>query len=160
MSQAVHPDSVKFPFCPFDNNQGRIRKQEGRRYCRGFGQQDDCTKRLVVLSDCLACPWPTSKDPPPPPRPKVGDVLACILKDRRKATATESCQCATHIQEMNNWGPDGCEQHFETIVDWLLAAASETPGVHRWIPTLFQRVVLEGDVRDAIQEVREWQPNG
>jgi len=157
----MHPDTPHFPACPFGEQNkplpgGRVRKQAGDRYCHDPDRHHG--ESLVVLADCLACKWPTSKTPPAPRPPKVGDVLARILKERRNASPSTTCDCEPHVQEMNNWGPDGCEEHFDTIVGWLLAAASGTPGVHRWIPELIKRPVLEGDVRDAIREVREWTP--
>lgn len=30
-----------------------------------------------------------------------------------------------HVREMNDWGPDGCEEHIDQIVVWMLAAAAK-----------------------------------
>jgi hypothetical protein len=149
----IHADSARFPQC---SARGRIRKEVGDCFCRHPEHKQG--GQIKTLTQCLACPFAGSNEPVPQQAPKVGDVLARILKERRKANASETCDCASHIQEMNNWGPDGCEQNITTIVGWLLQAASETPGVHRWIPEFVKATVLEGDVRDAIKEVREWQP--
>lgn len=147
-------------FCPGKSHLQWTPKADDETACEHCNQPKAAhyKKALVVLADCAACKWANFNGPLPPIAPKVGDVLARILKDRRNANASETCDCAAHITEMNNWGPDGCEENLETIVGWLLQAASDTPGIHRWIPEFVKAPILEGDVRDAIKEVREWQP--
>jgi len=34
-----------------------------------------------------------------------------------------SCGCRVRIAQMNAWGPDGCREHLEEIVGWLLEEA-------------------------------------
>lgn len=151
------PDNL---FCPTTEPQQWSPASSGEDLCERCGspRQAHVKRQLVVLAHCAICKWANFNGPPPAIPPKVGDVLARILKDRRNANASETCDCASHIQEMNNWGPDGCEENFATILGWLLEAASETPGIHRWIPEFVKATVLEGDIREAIKEVRDWTP--
>jgi hypothetical protein len=39
--------------------------------------------------------------------------------------ATNSCRCDNHVDEMNAWGPDGCEEHIAKILAWMRIAAAK-----------------------------------
>lgn len=39
------------------------------------------------------------------------------------AEPSDKCGCKQHAATMNAWGVDGCREHFETIVGWLVVAA-------------------------------------
>jgi len=87
----------------------------------------------------------------------VGDHLHDIIVERfGERPDDERCGCRTMILKMNLWGPDGCEQHFDEIVDhlmdqtarigrWYLRHAAKLPGARR---------VAEGMVREAIERGR------
>jgi hypothetical protein len=32
---------------------------------------------------------------------------------------TEECPCYEHARTMDAWGPDGCREHLNEIVEWL-----------------------------------------
>lgn len=35
------------------------------------------------------------------------------------------CRCGAHAAQMDAWGPDGCQEHLQTILAWLREAAAE-----------------------------------
>ena len=39
------------------------------------------------------------------------------------AKPSETCNCETRVDTMNDWGAEGCRQNIDTIVDWLLEEA-------------------------------------
>lgn len=32
---------------------------------------------------------------------------------------TEECPCYEHARQMDRWGPEGCRENLETIMEWL-----------------------------------------
>ena len=76
----------------------------------------------------------------------VGDILKTTieyfsLKDDGK------CGCEDHVRQMNEWGPDGCEQNLQTIVGWLKEAAEK-----RGLP--FNRFLALLAIKRAIRKAR------
>lgn len=39
--------------------------------------------------------------------------------------ARPECPCEEHARQMNEWGPDGCEENLSTIIGWLEKEAKE-----------------------------------
>ncbi|MCM2371897.1 hypothetical protein [Aporhodopirellula aestuarii] len=39
------------------------------------------------------------------------------------AKPSETCNCETRVDTMNDWGAEGCRRNIDTIVDWLLEEA-------------------------------------
>ena len=63
------------------------------------------------------------------------------------ARPSESCNCETRAETMNDWGVDGCRQNFETIVDWLMEEAEL-----RGLPSgKFTRIIAQSLVTTAIR---------
>jgi FkbM family methyltransferase len=59
---------------------------------------------------------------------RAGDVLHNLLRTRYDVTIA-SCKCQEWIDRMNSWGPDGCREHIEEIVDHLFEEASTNENV-------------------------------
>lgn len=38
---------------------------------------------------------------------------------------TRKCGCEDRIREMNAWGPQGCREHLDTIVNWMEGEAKK-----------------------------------
>jgi hypothetical protein len=156
MNRPLHPDADKFPVCPFDNNEGRIRKHAGDRYCRGLGRDPGCKTMRVVLADCLACKWPTSKEPPPPPPPKVGDVFAGWLQKWHGVVHRAGCACESIQHEMNGNGPDWCEANADYLAGRVVENLNETKRLERFFPG--KRAYFRWLIRRAARYCRDWQP--
>lgn len=58
---------------------------------------------------------------PQPPAKGVGDHLHDIVLERTGNDSLGCGACREMIQKMNAWGPDGCEQHADEIIDHLLS---------------------------------------
>lgn len=144
--------SCIFPQC---EAAGRIRRAVCDRFCN---HPEVGNGRTVSPAICNACPL--AGKPIPPQRPKVGDVLSRMIFDRYGRSVTAGCDCTSRIADMNAWGPDGCAQNIDTIVDWLIEAAAAVGDVRAMLPAWAQRWKLRGLVRKAVKAVREWAPAG
>ncbi len=67
-----------------------------------------------------------------------GDYLHDAILRWVGEAPTEDCQCRSRIAQMNAWGPQGCREHLDEIVEWLSSEAqrrgwgtAKLPGV-RW----------------------------
>lgn len=69
-----------------------------------------------AVVDCFAVPIVHGNGP--------GTELKKILSWFVKPVPT--CSCHARIIQMNQWGPDGCEQRIETILDWLQESAKQS----------------------------------
>jgi hypothetical protein len=63
-----------------------------------------------------------------PPRmncsiPGPGDRLHDLILRLTGEGPTTECGCESKIVQMNAWGPAGCREHLDEIVDWLLEEA-------------------------------------
>lgn len=158
---SIHPAVPYFKSCPFGVQDqalpgGRVVPESGKRFCnkghRALG--------LVPLSTCLSCEYHGSGETPPPRPPKVGDVLAGIIKERHEMGITDHCDCDVHVADMNNWGPDGCEENIDTIVGWLIEGAKKISLkrkiAHTAVPKWIQAPIVRPMIREAIQIVRDW----
>jgi hypothetical protein len=52
-----------------------------------------------------------------------GDVLHNLMADRLGVGLTLGCNCKAWIEKMNYWGPQGCREKLDKIVDALVAEA-------------------------------------
>ncbi len=84
----------------------------------------------------------------PPPSAGPGTELKALLKDWLGIQASPNCSCNARARQMDEWGPDLCEQNLPTIVDWLgeQAAARKLP---------FVRFAAEQAVKLAIRRARK-----
>jgi len=94
-------------------------------------------------------PKPSAKPSPPKIEPHgPGTELKALLKDWLGIVASPNCSCNARARQMDEWGPDLCEQNLQTIVDWLgeQAAARKLP---------FVRFAGEQAVKLAIRRARK-----
>lgn len=91
-----------------------------------------------------------SASPPPPPDGGPGTELRKLLKTLGIQPRGKDCQCNAHALEMDRRGPQWCEAHLETIVDWLAEEAKKRP----LLGVLFSRTAARQMVRLAIQRAR------
>lgn len=54
-----------------------------------------------------------------------GSRLSRIIKFLFGQKAVLGCGCTSKINEMNAWGPAGCREHLDEIVDWLTKVATD-----------------------------------
>ena len=54
----------------------------------------------------------------------LGDYLHDAIQRWVGESPTTDCQCRSRIAQMNAWGPAGCREHLDEIVDWLLDEAA------------------------------------
>lgn len=66
-------------------------------------------------------------------------------------TAVPGCPCNEHAAKMDAWGPDGCEQRIDEIVEWLQLEATR-----RGLP--FSAFAAKLLVRRAIAKARRARP--
>lgn len=88
--------------------------------------------------------------PPPPPAPASGPgtELKALLKDWLGIQASPNCSCNARARQMDEWGPDLCEENLPTIVSWL-----EEQAKARKLP--FVRFAAEQAVKLAIRRARK-----
>jgi hypothetical protein len=101
---------------------------------------------------------PVVSGPRKPQRPGVGTVIAKILKERYAATPKDGCGCGSKIAELNRNGVDWCAANRDVIATDLVRAAAEVAGLHNFAPGWAKRWKMRGLVSEAIQTVRDWQP--
>jgi hypothetical protein len=115
---------------------------------------DDAYSLLVVKyrgPEAAAIAKPRAPSLPPPSVPSSsgpGTELKSLLKDWLGIVASPNCSCNARARQMDEWGPDLCEQNLPTIVDWLgeQAAARKLP---------FVRFAGEQAVKLAIRRARK-----
>ena len=56
--------------------------------------------------------------------PGPGDYLHDAIQRWIGESPTADCQCRSRIAQMNAWGPQGCREHLDEIVVWLLDEAN------------------------------------
>ena len=85
------------------------------------------------------------------PEPKQGGP-GTILKDLMSAFRIRACWgCLDLAGKMDTWGPDGCEENFQYIVDAMEANAQQRKW-YRFIP--FAEMGIAAIVRAAIAQSR------
>jgi hypothetical protein len=85
---------------------------------------------------------------PPAPTSGPGTELKAILRNWLGIVASPNCSCNAHARQMDEWGPDLCEQNLPTIVGWLEGQAKA-----RKLP--FVRFAGEQAVKLAIRRARK-----
>lgn len=88
------------------------------------------------------------KGDPPAPTSGPGTELKGLLKDWLGIQASPNCSCNARARQMDEWGPDLCEQNLQTIVGWL-----EEQAKARKLP--FVRFAAEQAVKLAIRRARK-----
>jgi hypothetical protein len=72
------------------------------------------------------------------------------------AKPSETCNCETRVDTMNDWGADGCRRNIDTIVDWLLEEAQARGLPHG----RFTATVARSLVSTAIRKYERKFPEG
>lgn len=94
-------------------------------------------------------PEPVHAPPPPAvPTSGPGTELKALLKDWLGIQASPNCSCNARARQMDEWGPDVCEQNMPTILQWL-----EEQATARKLP--FVRFAAEQAVKLAIRRARK-----
>lgn len=131
-----------------------------------------CRERGYTMADVLPCiveqrgdvitvdpdhpAYPSSRrtspaadtpQPETPPSGGPGTELSGMLA-RIGIHAAPNCSCKAHARQMDEWGPDVCEQRLPEIIGWL-----ERQATARKLP--FSRFVAEQVVRLAIRRARK-----
>lgn len=86
--------------------------------------------------------------PPVPPSSGPGTELKALLKDWLGIQASPNCSCNARARQMDEWGPELCEENLPTIVGWL-----EEQAKARKLP--FVRFAAEQAVKLAIRRARK-----
>lgn len=84
----------------------------------------------------------------PVPAGGPGTELKALLKDWLGIQANPNCSCNARARQMDEWGPDLCEQNMDTILQWL-----EEQATARKLP--FVRFAAEQAVKLAIRRARK-----
>jgi hypothetical protein len=87
-------------------------------------------------------------DEPAVPEEGPGTELKKLLKNWLGITASPNCACNARARQMDQWGPDLCEQNLPEIVGWL-----EEQARARNLP--FVRFAGEQAVKLAIRRARK-----
>ena len=87
-------------------------------------------------------------------RPGPGNELKKMLAWFAKPS--ETCNCETRVDTMNDWGVEGCNQNIDTITDWLLEEAQARGLPHG----KFTRIVAKSLVQTAIRKFQRKFPDG
>ena len=85
---------------------------------------------------------------PPAPELGPGAELKKLLKSWLGITASPNCACNARARQMDQWGPDECEQRIPEIVGWLREQAQA-----RGMP--FLDIAGEQAVKLAIRRARK-----
>ena len=64
-----------------------------------------------------------------------------------------SCSCRAYALKMNRWGIEGCEERFESIVDYL-AGKAQSKKLLSWVPDSATRTVVSRFVQKAIAKAK------
>lgn len=110
--------------------------------------EDEPYRMLVSKYRNPANPEAIVEVAPPPPTSGPGTELKALLKDWLGIQASPNCSCNARARQMDEWGPDVCEQNLPTIVGWL-----EEQATARKLP--FVRFAAEQAVKLAIRRARK-----
>lgn len=64
---------------------------------------------------------------------------------------TADCQCETHAQIMNIWGPAKCREELETIIEWVVEEAEQQNYPSGPITRLAIKAIVKQAIRNAEQ---------
>lgn len=78
-----------------------------------------------------------------------GSELADAIK-RLGYTIERGCKCKSRVAAMNAWGPDGCRERTEEIVDWLMRSAKKAGWLERFVATA---PVLRWGTREVLRQL-------
>jgi hypothetical protein len=81
-----------------------------------------------------------------------GDFLHDFIARWIGAKPTWSCQCGQRIGQMNAWGPAGCRENLETIVDWLAEEAAKRKWWKYTAKMPFARTALKQIILHCIRQ--------
>jgi hypothetical protein len=98
--------------------------------------------------DSPAYPKAREHEALPTPVGGPGTELKSLIKTWLRIDASPNCSCSAHARQMDEWGPDVCEQRMPEILGWL-----ERQATARKLP--FSRFVAEQVVRMAIRRARK-----
>jgi hypothetical protein len=87
-------------------------------------------------------------------RPGPGNELKKMIAWFAKPS--ETCNCETRVDTMNDWGAEGCRRNIDTIVDWLLEEAQVRGLPHG----RFTATVARSLVKTAIRKYERKFPEG
>lgn len=87
-------------------------------------------------------------------RPGPGNELKNMLAWFAKPSQT--CNCETRVDTMNDWGAEGCLKNIDTITDWLLEEAELRGMPHG----KFTRVIAKSLVQTAVRKFQRKFPDG
>lgn len=130
-------------------------EQRCRERGRYWGEVEPCivARRGDIIDVDTSHPsYPSAARSPAPPAHSTpaggpGTELSKMLS-RIGITAKPNCSCKAHAKQMDEWGPDVCEQRMPEILGWLEHQANA-----RKLP--FSRFVAEQVVRMAIRRARK-----
>jgi hypothetical protein len=60
-----------------------------------------------------------------PPIKGPGDFLHDAIIKWTHESPTRQCSCKDRIAKMNAWGPQGCRERLDEIVEWLVGEATK-----------------------------------
>jgi hypothetical protein len=83
---------------------------------------DPGQQRLLPVNARRTCGEPPSRARRRHP-PGTGDHLHRLIRRVTGEDLRPGCGCEDWIRQLNEWGPDGCREHMEEIVDRMLAQA-------------------------------------
>jgi hypothetical protein len=87
------------------------------------------------------------------PRPKgPGDFLHDTIRFWLRQQPTVGCGCKDKISQMNTWGVEGCRNHLDEIVGWLMSKAKEdkwklasAPGAETLVKLMVKRAIRKAE---------------
>ena len=86
-----------------------------------------------------------------------GDYLHDAILRWVGESPMNDCQCRSRIAQMNSWGPAGCREHLDKIVDWLLDEATKrgwwkcavvVPGSRLFLRRIVLTAIKKAECRD------------
>jgi hypothetical protein len=110
-------------------------------------------RRHLRLHSLLMAPAVATQSRQPEGGP--GTELRKLLHSIGIQPKGKDCSCNAHALEMDRRGPAWCEQHMETIIDWLAEEAQKRP----LVGMLFSRTAARQMVRLAISRARAARPH-
>ncbi|QDT10741.1 hypothetical protein [Planctomycetes bacterium K23_9] len=87
-------------------------------------------------------------------RPGPGNELKKMIAWFAKSS--ESCNCETRVDTMNDWGAEGCRRNIDTITEWLLEEAQARGLPHG----RFTATIARSLVKTAIRKYERKFPEG
>ena len=89
-------------------------------------------------------------------RPGPGNELKKMIAWFAKPS--ETCNCETRVDTMNDWGAEGCRRNIDTIVDWLLEEAQVRGLPHGRFTATIARSLVNTAIRKFERKFPEGAP--